>query len=268
MPSPPPVTSSKATSLDSAQGPLPALTEVADEIRWTLAERKGWLVGFGLNLMVALAYVGYTHYQPGRPDDLRVAGIATGVAVWILADVINTNQLGDDADRVAASLGEGRGLVRQLALKNAALVVLLLPLTVAISIGVRVYLDRWRSIPHAVLLDLFVVFLWLGIGDILSVVLPYRPIPLRERWHRRRSWPRWALCLAAPYLAVLTVWYVRWPADRLAHHLVGTPRGHLLGYGFVYLCWGAFLWGFGLAFVAVYVALARDRLLAHLRRSD
>ena len=210
------------------------ITEVADEVRRTFAERKGWLVGLGFNIAIAVAYVAYTHYQPNRPDSVRIAGIATGVVAWVLADTINTNQLGADADRASASLERGRGAMRELALKNGALAVMLLPLAIVLSVGVRLALDRWRAVPHAVMLDLFVVFMWLGLGNVLSVLLPYCPISLRERWRVPRSWPRWLLCVAAPYLALLIVNELRWPVDRLAHYIFGRPDGHLLGYAFLY----------------------------------
>jgi hypothetical protein len=243
------------------------LSDIAVELQWTLRERKGWFIGIGFNLILAGIYVGYTHYQPNRPDDVRVAGIATGVALWVLADVINTNQLGDDGARVAALLAEGHGVGRQIARKNGALACILLPLTVLISVGVRLALDRWRAIPHAVLLDLFVVFTWLGVGDVISVLLPYRPISLRSRWHLRRSWPRWLLCLLAPYLALPVINQLRWPADRLAHVLLGSPDRHLLGFAFLYMCWGVVLWGAGIGIAALYGRRAPRRLESELNRA-
>jgi hypothetical protein len=242
------------------------LADVADELRWTFTGRKGWLVGIGANLAVAAVYVGYTHYDPQVRDNVRVAGIATGVAVWVLADVVNTNQLGADADRVRASLDRRDRVSRILALKGLALGVLLLPLTCAISIGVRLAIDHWRAIPHAVMLDVWVVFTWLGVGSILSVLLPYDPIPLRERWRRRRTWLRWAVCLAVPYAALAVIRYLAWPADRLARHLFGRPEHHLLGYAFLYLCWGVVVWLVCLGLAELYVGVARRRFEADLGR--
>ncbi len=262
--------SPSAAALPAADGPTRekhVLGEIAGELRWTFAERKGWLVGVGFNLVIAAIYVGYTHYQPRLRDSVRVTGIATGVAAWVLADVINTNQLGDDADRVAASLEDGHGVMRELALKNSALTLLLLPLTVLISVAVRLVLDRWRAIPHAVLLDLFVVFMWLGVGNLVSVLLPYRPIALKERCKARRSWLRWGVCLGAPYLMLFSINYLRWPVDRFCHHVLGRPDKHLLAYAFSYFCWGVVVWAMGLALAGLYGKVAKRRLVADLRRT-
>ncbi|MGO8872343.1 MAG: hypothetical protein ACLQPH_13255 [Acidimicrobiales bacterium] len=224
--------------------PVGYLSEVADELRWTFSERRRWLIGIVFNLVIAGVYVGYAHDRPLSHDIVHIAGIATGGAVWVLADVINTNQLGADSDRVATQLEGGHGIVHELALKNSALAVLLLPLTVLISVSVRLVLDRWRAIPHAVVLDVGVVFLWLGIGNVVSVLLPYSPVSLRDRWRARRSLPRWDLCLAAPYLALLSVRWLAWPADRVLHHrLFGRPEAHLMSYALVYMSWGLALWG-------------------------
>jgi hypothetical protein len=243
--------------------------ELANELRWTCTGRKGWLVGLGLNLAVAIVYVGYRHFHPHSHDEVRIAGIATGTVAWVLADVINTNQLGSDADQVSRSLDDGNGVVHELALKNLALAALLFPFAFVLSVGVRLALDRWRAIPHAIMFDLWVVFVWLGVGSVISALLPYRPIPLRERWQRRESWLRWAVCLAMPYLAFFTIIRsLRWPADHLAHLLYGSPEQHLLGYSFVYMCYGFAFWGICLALVGLYGSTASDRLHADLHRVD
>ncbi len=250
--------------------PIPrgVLAEVAAELRWIFAERKGWLIGFAFNLVCAGAYVGWSHYSPHRVDDLRVDGIATGIALWVMADVLNTNQLGDDADRVNDLVAHGYGVRRQLSRKNGALLVLLLPLTVLVSFAVRGALGRWGTIPRAVFFDAFVVFTWLGVGDVLSVLIPYRSISLRERMRRPRSWARWGFCLGAPYLVLVVINYLRWPADRIAHHLLGAFDGHAFGYGYIYMCWGFLTWLAGLGLAGLYAGRFGRRLSADLHRPD
>jgi hypothetical protein len=257
------------TALPADESPLHPLGEVDDELRWTVHERKGWLIGIAVNLAVAGVWVGYTHYRPHSHDSFRIAGMATAVATWVLADVINTNQLGADADRVAGNLEDGHGVVHELALKNAALAVILLPLTVFVSVGTRVALDRWRAIPHAVILDIGVVFLWMGMGNVLSVLFPYRPIGLRERWRLRRSWPRWLLCLAVPYAAYFVHRWFVWPVDRIGHHrLLGDPDRNLMAYCLVAMGWSIAVWLISLTFVWWYSRAARDRLDRDLHRTE
>jgi hypothetical protein len=263
------VLAADGTAFPADESSLHLLDEVDDEFQWTFHERRGWLVGIAVNLLVAGIWVGYTHYRPHTHDDFRIAGIATGVATFVLADVINTNQLGSDADRVAHNLEGGHGVVHELALKNAALALLLLPLTVFVSVGVRVALDRWRAIPHAVVLDIGVVVLWMAMGNVLSVLLPYRPIDLRERWRLPRTWPRWALCLAIPYGAYYAHRWLVWPVDRIDHHrLLGSTDRNFMAYCLVATGWSIIVWLISLAFVWWYSHVARNRLDRDLHRSD
>lgn len=250
-----------------APGPI---AEVAEELEWAFRERRGWLAGFAFNVVVAAAFVFYEHVDAHQHDRLRVAGIATGVAAWVLADGVNTDQLGSDARRTLDALGRNQSIVRILAKKNLMLATLLAPVAIVISTATRLSIDHWQDIPHTVLLDLFVVFMWLGIGDIASVLFPYHPLRLTERWHLRRSWPRWAFCLALPYLifyAGVSGW-LHWPAREFCRHVFGPADRHLFEWAFGYLCWGLLVWIAGLAFAAAYVHLTGDRLersLTHRR---
>jgi hypothetical protein len=101
------------------------------------------------------------------------------------------------------------------------------------------------------------------------VVLPYRPISLRQRWHRRRSWARWGVCLAAPYVVLFAVIRpLHWPADRLSHAIYGPAEPHLLGYAFVYFCYAIAVWVICLCLAGLYGRIARERLQADLDRED
>lgn len=243
--------------------------DVADELRWTFKGRKLWLLGIACNLTLAAAYVGYTHYNPRLHDDIRFANFGLLIVVWVLADVVNTNQLGSDCDRVAASLDRGDSVPRILAIKNLALAVLLIPLALAISLGLRVIVNRWTMLAHALMTDVGAVFLWLGVGAIASVLLPYRPIQLRARWKARNTWLRWAICLAAPYAAVfLLVPLLHLPYAALYYYRgLGPYLPHYLAYSGVYLAIGGAYWGLGLLISASYARSHRSRLVADLRRA-
>jgi hypothetical protein len=118
------------------------------------------------------------------------------------------------------------------------------------------------------MLDAFVVLVWLGIGDVVSVLLPYRPISLRERWAARRSWPRWAACLTVPYLLFTlgVAGYLHWPVRVFALDAYGPERTHLLAWSFTYMCWGLVVWAAGVGFASRYARVARPRLERALRR--
>lgn len=247
----------------------PLRRDFVDELRWTVRHRRGWLIGFALNLVAAAIFLSYQRYDPDR-QVLRVAGLAAELAAWVLASTLATNQLGEDAEHVLASLRYDRNLTRLLVVKNLVLFILLVPITFALSVAVQLDESRLNELLPSVaedLLDEFVLGLWLGIGSLTSVLLPYRPIPLRSRWRQRPTWPRWATCQALPYLIFLTVIPVLvWPPYDVAKHLFGGRHTNLVEYASTFTFWGVFIWMAGLGLSALYVRRSPERVLAALER--
>lgn len=251
-----------AASAAAAEPRLGLWRDITDELRWTFSGRKGWLVGVVLNLALGAVYVGVSHYRPGHHDDFRIAGVGTGLALWVLADSINTNQLGSDAERVVRSLDRGDRVLRILALKNAALATLVVPASVTASVVVRLVLVGPRDIPTAVLLDLRIALVWFGLGNLASVVLPYFPMGLRSRLGERRHLVRWIACLVLPYALLYLVvhWVGAVPASDFSRHVLGPLRFHVRGWALVSLAWGTVVWLAGLAGAWLYAAVVPGRL--------
>ena len=233
---------------------LGLVRDVADEIRWTFTKRLGWVGQILLNLAIGVPVVVATTWD-NHTDDVRVSGFATSIAGWVLASALNTNQLGFDADRVAASFRAGDSAWRILFLKNLAVLTVLAPPILATSVILRLTVAHPPdSIPVAFVRDLADIAVWLGFGSVLSVLLPFRPLGLRRRWAARATWPRFALCLAAPYLVyfgLLKVWHL--PelalADQVLHH---RDRQDLWAYSLLLLAWGVVTWALGLAVAEWY----------------
>jgi hypothetical protein len=160
--------------------------------------------------------------------------------------------------------------VRVLLSKNLVLASLLVPITVAVSVAAQLDITRLHQLVPSVtedLLDLFVVLLWLGIGGLTSVVLPYRPLPPRARWRARSTWPRWLACQALPYLMFFSVIpLLTFPPYEMARHLFGGRHTNLTEYSATFVLWGLVVWTTGLALAAWYVRRAPERFLADLRR--
>jgi hypothetical protein len=242
--------------------------EYADELRWTFSHRRGWLVGFAANLALGAAFLGYSHYSP-RTGGVRLAGLAAELAAWVIASTLATNQLGDDSDYVLSRIDQHDSVVRILLSKNLVLGSLLLPITVAISVAAQLdvtHLHRFFPSVTEDLLDVFVVLLWLGIGALTSVLLPYRPIPPRARWRARHTWPRWLACQALPYVLFFSVIpLLAWPPHEVAR-LFGHRHTNVAEYSATFVLWGLGVWAVGLAVAAAYVRRAPERFLADLKR--
>lgn len=248
---------------------LGLLGDVMDELRWTFGSRKGWLVGMAGNLILALVVVAYQDYDPHAPGDIKAANVGLAVVLWCLADTVNTNQLGSDSERAVNSLEAGDSLRRILAIKNLALVVLLVPVAFAISIVHRIMADRWHFLLHTAIFDLGAVVLWMGVGSVVSVLLPYRPISLRARLAARKTWLRWGICQGATYAAFGLVIALHLPFYELWHNRVF--GGHVRNfdtYAFVYLGIAFAYWGLGLWAAAAYERRFPQRLIRDLQRPD
>ncbi|HXA31675.1 MAG TPA: hypothetical protein VNV87_05420 [Acidimicrobiales bacterium] len=130
------------------------VADTVDELRWMFTGRKGWLVGVIANLAIASVFAVFQNYDPHAVDDIRVNGLTVAIITFTLAGVISTNQLGSDADRVRNSLERGDSVFRILLLKGAALMTIMLPVAVAVSVGFRIALGNMqppvmRSLPSS-----------------------------------------------------------------------------------------------------------------------
>ena len=246
---------------------LGLVRDVADEIRWTFTKRLGWIGQILVNLAIGLPVVFAMSWNSHR-HDVRVSGFATSIAGWVLASALNTNQLGFDADRAAASFRSGDTAWRVLFLKNLSVFVVLTPPLLLLSTILRLTVAHPPdSIPIALVRDLVDITVWLGFGSLLSVLLPFRPLGIRGRWETPSSWARFALCIGAPYAVyygLLKTWHV--PelavADRLFHHV----RHHEWAYSLTLLVWGFATWGLGLAMAELYYRLWSKKLEEDLDR--
>lgn len=245
--------------------------DILDELRWTWSGRKWWLLGMLGNLVFAIGYLVVTDYDPRVAGDIKVANVGLAVVLWCLADPINTNQLGNDSERVVNSLKAGDRVERILVIKNIALAALLLPFAFLISVIHWLIAGRWHLVPHTIVADLGAVFLWMGVGSVVSVLLPYPPIRIRSRVKAllaRKSVLRYAACLAAPYV----LWYgivkvLHIPYNEIAdHRLLGSRVADFPKYALVYLGICLVYWVLGLSIALAYDRRFPGRLIRDLHR--
>jgi hypothetical protein len=158
---------------------------------------------------------------------------------------------------------------RILALKNVSLAVLLVPVALLVSVIVRVLVDRWRLMPNTAMYDISAVFVWLGLGNLLSVMLPYRPISLRARLKARSTWVRWGSRQAVPYV----LYYLGAPVlltfpTVVIHLLAPFGRRDSLYYPAVALVNALVGWLVGLWLATAWAHRYRRRFEAELRRHE
>ena len=188
---------------------------VAAEVRWAFTPPRSWLSGVAANLLLALMWLLVQPLHPHRHHDWVIL-IGTYFSSFILADVTTTNLLAVDTVRVRKALREGVPLWRVLLVKNLALVVIVgLPTLVAAAV-----MTLWLETPARLAVTIpnvaVPIVSWLGVGNLVSVLLPVGDEPLIHRWQQRgdrRATIRWIAHLVLPY----ALYYVADPTGGIEH---------------------------------------------------
>ena len=240
-----------------ARFPRPRLLRlVASDLRWAFRRPYGWLLGIGINLLLSLGYLVFVPLRGGTHRDWAIL-VGTYFATFVLADVTTTNVLGVDVERTRLRLLRGMSLTRILLVKNLALLIIVglptLLATALITIHDEANYRLVLTLPGV----LYPVMTWLGVGNLVSVLLPYWPVPLVTRWRERRivvRTARWLVCLGLPYALCVAVEPMS-KLPRLVSRTFRLPPGAQL-HGVELLVLGLLAWAL---FTAVAVAVAHRR---------
>ncbi|MET0897261.1 MAG: ABC transporter permease [Mycobacterium sp.] len=167
---------------------------VADKPRSILA-RLVITLGISLSLAAVYHFSGWSQY-----DD--VSRLTLYLFSAVVGSVVCTNALCFEAQRVRAQLADGERLWRILVAKNLAMAALI---TVA-ALPVIVFLTVADGANPVALIDQLItmVFIWLGVGNVLSVVYPLRHEPVSARF-ADGTWKPYLVTFAVSYGVGLTV---------------------------------------------------------------
>lgn len=256
-PQSPPVRPTATSVRDEPSFPLGR--RVADELRWNFSHPRILLEGIGLNLTFSLLYLLWDPLSSnGAHHRDWVALVGTYFATFILADVTTTNSLGLDAARVRTELGRGGSIARILIAKNVVLVAVVgvptLLLTAVLTVVIQEPGRLAVTLPDVAL----PITAWLGVGNLVSVLLPVAAVPLIQRWRERRRLGvtfRWAVHLVLPY----ALYYVVAPVGAAPREILGPGVSRHLtpdARGAIHLAAGIAAWGAGTA-AARFVARRR-----------
>ncbi|QTI67897.1 hypothetical protein J6U32_20480 [Gordonia polyisoprenivorans] len=200
-------------------------------------------LAISLSLVVVYRSVGWATYEKAGSLTLYVFG-------GVVGSVVCTNALCFDAARVWTDIRAGERLWRILVAKNLMIVI-----GVAIAaVPILAYLAVTTDLDLAAMIDQFVVMVlvWLGVGNVLSVVAPLRHESLSARL-RDGTWRPYLVSFGISYVVGLTVnlmIYWRLWARQLASESLTAPSWTLQ---LLLLASGALLW-ISLTVIAVSVA--------------
>ena len=194
------------------------------------------------------------------------------LATWMLADVPATNQLAPEATRVIGLLDNEEGITHLLRAKQAALMLLVVPVAVITAILTGMVTHHWFTLAATTVWVTTVPLAGLGLSCFVGVRWPYHPLPLAERWAERRQWRpmllRWGVLVTLPYVLVPTVGFVAlvvpglvlWLTHGLGSATIITDGNLLLG-EVVAVPTAVWLWRWGTA-RAGHLAFERRAVLA------
>lgn len=138
--------------------------------------------------------------EPVRAEGHRdwVILVGTYFASFILADVTTTNVLGVDHIRIQNSLRGGHSGIAHSAGQKLALLVIVGAPTLAAAVILTLARETparlWITVPEVAVPMLS----WLGVGNLVSVLLPVGYEPLIRRWRQRGDVWRTMVWLTAP----------------------------------------------------------------------
>ncbi len=195
---------------------------VAGEVRHLLADKpRSILVRIVITLAIALSLVSFYHVTGlTRYDDAGRLTLYLFSAV--VGSVICTNALCFEAERVRVMLQSGDRLWRILVSKNLAMAAMV---TLA-GLPVIGLLSVTADVNPVAMVDQLVtmVFIWLGVGNVLSVVAPLRHEPVSARLSDG-TWKPYLLSFAVSYgvgLSVnLMIYWRLWAKQKASAELAG-----------------------------------------------
>ncbi|MHA0285546.1 hypothetical protein ACXYX3_03735 [Mycobacterium sp. C3-094] len=250
---------------------LPLPRAVAAEIRWMFTPPYAGLSGVAINTVLAALWLLVQPLTRHNVHNDLIVVVDTYFASFILADVTTTNMLGTDHHRVQAALAAGTPMWRILLVKNLALFgVVGLP-TLAAAVLFTLCIDTPSRLLRTVPNVLVPVVSWLGIGNLVSVLLPVAAAPLIRRWRDRsdrRHVAVWLTALALPY----ALYYIADPIGGVEHDVfwnqVPAAIGPILGRdtkSFVHLGIALAVWALTTAAAVLWVRRRGLRLRQAMR---
>ncbi|HZQ33794.1 MAG TPA: hypothetical protein VFB19_18930 [Mycobacterium sp.] len=217
-----------AAAEKAAQGlHLDLPSAVVAEIRWAFTPPRVWLAGVVANLFLALIWLLVQPLHPHHHHHDWVVLVGTYFASFILADVTTTNMLGIDHIRVRTALRDGVSLLRILIVKNLALVAIVGIPTLLIAMAMTLWMETPARLAVTIPNVAVPIVSWLGVGNLVSVLLPVGDMPLITRWrqrHDRRRTARWVVHLVLPY----ALYYVADPVGGVEHKLLWRQVPHAI----------------------------------------
>ncbi|MDO4685821.1 MAG: hypothetical protein Q4A92_04670 [Corynebacterium sp.] len=151
-----------------------------EELRWTFTWPFGWLQGVLLNVVLAAAYLLLWPLASNEHYDI-VLLFTVYFATFIMADVTTTNIFGHDIVRMTRALQSGRSFISLVLLKNLVQALIIILPMVLVTMAITYMVSGPGELVLVIPGILYPMLLWLGVGNVISVLYPVIPAPIPWR---------------------------------------------------------------------------------------
>lgn len=169
------------------------------------------------------------------------------LASWAYSDVPATNLFGVRAEQIVEVLEQPERVRRIMTVENLSLWILVSPLCLLLAIGLLPSQHEPVMSMAIAVAVMCLPFTYLGLAAIVAPLLPFHPLPWRERVRRRDTWPRYGLAVGIAYFGIT------WPASLVSFTpviiivgFVGTTPTHYFAAAVLATPWCLLTWRLGL----------------------
>lgn len=183
------------------------------------------------------------------------------IGSWALSDVPATNLIAGKAGQARDRLHDARLIRRVMTVQNICLWVIISPACMLLSLALLPSGGE-ATVSLAVAIAVLVLpFPYMGLAAIVAPLLPFHPMPIRQRLRRRDTWLRYGLAILLAYflLTAPAALFALGPA-LLIVTLVGQEPQHFALAAALMIPWCFFLWRVGL-YIAARIAIRRQAWL-------
>jgi hypothetical protein len=243
----------------------PALAHgLVGEIKYVLARKpRNTMKSLAIALAMGLAYLGFIRLFEWDTDQKWLPYLGLWAIGVVMGGSVCVNAMSFDAMRVRAALDDGARLWHLLVIKNLALLCIVAPLGFLLCA-----LLAWRAgdiyaFYKGCALMICMILLWLGVGNVLSIVLPSRDEPIKQR-RQTGSLKQFIIAFVVAYFIgylvnAMLVWRV-FAAQELTQRL-----GNALLPAFIIIISSLFMW---ILLTIVAVALAQQPKIRRVMQKE
>jgi hypothetical protein len=161
----------------------PALAHgLSGEIKYVLTRKpRNTIKSLAIALALGLLYLGFVRVFQWDRNQKWLPYLGLWVISVVMGGSVCLNAMSFDAVRVRAALDSGARLWHLLVIKNLALLCIVAPLGFLLSALLAWRAGDLEAFIKACALVICFILLWLGVGNVLSVWLPSRDEPIRQR---------------------------------------------------------------------------------------